>query len=134
MSSTWRGTPSTVTLFLDSTSFTVPLPQWVLQRASGSFTYTSSPIEIFTCLRFSLSVMARGCHHPYVKTDRCRTDTLSRPVFSTMLYQKTASEGEIWLFLATACMVQWCLFMIPLLLKLYLAFSNCSSSQPVYSI
>ena len=43
--------------------------------------------------------------HLYVKMDRCGTDTSSWPVFGAILYQKTASWGEIWLFSATAFMV-----------------------------
>ena len=49
-------------MFLDSTSVTVPLPQWVVQRASGGFTHTSSPTVILACSCSTLSVMAQGCH------------------------------------------------------------------------
>ena len=119
ISSTWLGTPSTVTFFLDSTSVTVPLPHQVVPQASGSFTNTFSPTVIFACPCSTLSVMARGCRHSYVKTDQCGTDSLSCPVFGAMLYQKTTSWGEIWLFSATAFMVQWCYSMIPLPLGQY---------------
>ena len=94
ISNTWRGTPSTVTLFLDSISVTVPFPWQVLHLTSGSFTYISSPTMIFAWPCFTLYVMAYGWRHSYVKTDWCGTDASSRPVFDTMLYQKTASWGE----------------------------------------
>ena len=119
ISSTWRGTPSTVTLFLDSTSVTVSYPQWVECRASGSFTHTSSQLWFFACLCSTHSVMAHGCYYLYVKTDWYGTDASSWPVFGAMLYQKTASCGENWLFSASAFMVWWCLSMIPLLLGWY---------------
>ena len=125
ISSTWHCTLSTITLFLDSTSVTVPLPQQVIQQASSGFTYTSSPTVIFACPCSTLSIMACGCRHSYVKTDRCGTDTSSWPVFSAMLYQKTASWGEIWLYSATAFMVRWCLAVIPLLLRWYADLKYC---------
>ena len=58
---------SQLTLFLDSTSITVPLPQWVVHRASGGFTHISSPTVIFACPCSTLSVMACGCCHFYMK-------------------------------------------------------------------
>ena len=146
---------TTVTLFIDSTSATVPLPQWVVHQASGSFTHISSPTMVFTCPCSTFSIMARECHHLYVKTDQCGLNTSSWPVFSTMLYQKTSSWGEIWLSSTTAFIVWRYLSIIPLPLgqytdlkyltphfshiclktsELHLALSNCSSSQPVYSI
>ena len=93
--------------------------QRVVQRASGGFTHTYSPTMIFACPCSTLSVMARGYHHSCVETVRCDIDASSWPVFGAILYQKTASWGEVWLFSVTAFMVRWCLSMIPLELGRY---------------
>ena len=86
--------------------------------------------------------MVYGYHHLWVKMDQCDTNTSSWPVFGAMLYQKTASWGEIWVFSATDFMVQWCLSMIPLLLgwytdlkyRLTLHFSHSSFWTETYTV
>ena len=88
-------TPSTFTLFFKSTSVTVPLFQQEMQGASDGFTHTSSPTVIFTCSCSTPSVTAHECCHSYLKTDQCGTNVSSCPVFGAMLYQETASWGEI---------------------------------------